>query len=159
MDGPAIGNALATTTKVASYGGAIANVLVNYAISAKKIPQGFEGCTNILNATVTTLQQVASHLTDEAAASPNRERLSRQGLQYVQLLATECAATLVKITPIVADACRESKELKAKRKFDKNSSVKRAVPKLNMNALELNEVAFTEVGIGSLILHLDMTII
>lgn len=146
-------NALATTTKVAVYGGAIANVLVNYAISAKKIPQGFEGCTNILNATVTTLQQVASHLTHEAAASQNHgnQLLNRQGLEYVQLLATECAATLVKIAPIMADACLESKELKAKRKLDKKSLVKRDVTKLDMNTLELDKIAFAKVGVGSLI--------
>ena len=58
----------------------------------------------------------------------------------------------------MADACLDPKELKAKRKLDRKSLVKRDVPRLDMNALELDKVAFTEVGIGSPILHLDMTI-
>ncbi|PVH86049.1 hypothetical protein DL98DRAFT_26694 [Cadophora sp. DSE1049] len=146
MDGRTAENVLATTSKVADYGGAIATVLTNHAISAKKIPRGFEGAINLLNATVTTLQQVSSHLSAEAAASPNYEKqvLSRQGLEYVQLLATECAATFVKIPSIMADACLDPKELKAKRKLEKKSVVKGDDPKLDMNTLQLNKAAFTE---------------
>lgn len=139
-------NALATTSKVARFGGAIISVLTNHAISARKIPRGFEGAINILNATVTTLQQVSSHLAAEAGASPDykKQLFSRPGLEYVQLLATECAATLVTIPSIMADACLDPKELKAKRKLEKKSVVKGDDPKLNIDALELSKAVFTK---------------
>ncbi|KAK0128907.1 hypothetical protein ONS95_000853 [Cadophora gregata] len=148
MDVLAMDDVLALTTKIAGYGGAIASVLTNHAISARKIPRGFEGAINILSATVSTLQQVSSHLSTEVAASPSHEKqcLSRQGLEYVQLIATECATTFVKIPSIMADACLDSKELKVKRKLEKKLIANGDGPKPDNDALQLNKAAFTEVS-------------
>ncbi|KAG4439503.1 hypothetical protein IFR05_005039, partial [Cadophora sp. M221] len=146
MEGPTADDVVAITSKAAGYGGAIASVFTNYSISAKKIPQGLEGAINILNATIATLQQVSSHLKTEtsSAADEQKQLLSRQGLEYVHLLATECAATFVKISSIVSEACLDRKELKAKRKLERKSRAKKDDLKVDIDALKLDTAAFTE---------------
>lgn len=149
MDGPTADDVVTITSKVAGYGGAIASVFTNYSISAKKIPRGLEGAVNILNATIATLQQVSSHVKTEAASATDEQKqlLSRQGFEYVQLLATECASTFVKISSIVTEACLDRKELKAKRKLEKKSRVKKDDLKVDIDALKLDTATFTEVSL------------
>ncbi|KAH7314112.1 hypothetical protein BKA65DRAFT_411336 [Rhexocercosporidium sp. MPI-PUGE-AT-0058] len=149
MDGPTTDNVVAITRKVADYGSAIASVLTNYSISAKRIPQGFEGAINIINATIATLQQVSGHLKTETASVEDKQENQKQilnppGLKYVQLLATECAATFAKIAPIMAEACLDRKQLKAKRKLEKKSLTKKDDLKVEIDTLRLDTAAFTE---------------
>src|SRR6187402_207952 len=121
MEGPSAENVAITTDKVAQYGGGLAVVFHNYALSAERIPRGFEGAVNVLDATVATLKQLLG-LLDRAAGTNSQDSkklFSHEGLTYVQLLATECAATLAKVEPIVADACLNRMELRAKRKLEK----------------------------------------
>ncbi|KAG9230464.1 hypothetical protein BJ875DRAFT_487931 [Amylocarpus encephaloides] len=107
---------------VASYGGQISSVFHQYALIANKIPKGFEGATNILDATVATLRQVSGLFEDQVSSLKNPSRNSyfnSQGNQYVQRLVEECAKSLMRVSPIITDACLPYKEFRAKFKRDK----------------------------------------
>jgi hypothetical protein len=145
MDQLSADNVAAITKKVAAYGSQLAAVFHSYALSAEKIPRGFEGAINILDATVATLNQVLSLLKSEAEgneADSGKRLFSEEGLKYVKLLATECATTLAKVQPIVADACLNAKELKAKRRRDKRELAKNGPLNVDIGALELDEKTF-----------------
>jgi hypothetical protein len=145
MDQLSADNVAAITKEVAAYGSQLAAVFHSYALSAEKIPRGFEGAINILDATVATLNQVLSLLNSEAGgfeAGTGKKLFSEEGLKYVKLLATECATTLAKVEPIVADACLSSKELKVKRRRDKRELAKNGPVSVDTGALELDEKTF-----------------
>jgi hypothetical protein len=93
---------------VSSYGGQLAAVFHNYSLIADRIPGGFEGAINILDATVITLNQVLTLLKDEPKAPyriNGKKLFSEEGLKYVHLLALECASTLARVEPIIEEAC------------------------------------------------------
>jgi hypothetical protein len=131
----------AILTSVAAYGGQLAAVFHHYAIIAEKIPSGFEGAINILDATVAVIKQVLSLVKDEAEG---KKLFNQDGLTYVQLLAQECANTLAKVEPIIAQACLERKDRKAKRKQSKKAASKKLVTEIDALALKLDEKDFLE---------------
>jgi hypothetical protein len=128
-------------TSIAAYGGQLAAVFHNYALIAERIPSGFEGAINILDATVAVLKQVLTLVKDEAEG---KKLFSEEGLQYVQLLAQECANTLAKVEPTIAEACLDRKEREAKRKQNKKAASKKLVNDVDPLALKLDEKAFLE---------------
>ncbi|KAL2061793.1 hypothetical protein VTL71DRAFT_7171 [Oculimacula yallundae] len=151
MDETINDNVVAIASKVANYGGAIAGVLTNHLISVKKVPEGLEGVVSIVNATVATLQQVSNHVkaeTDSATSQQEKRLLSQQGLDYVRLLATECAVTFLKIAPTAADACLDRKELRQKRKLERKALAKKSELetdiKIDREPLILDTDAFAE---------------
>src|SRR4051794_9889445 len=112
---------VAVLRSVSSYGGQLAAVFHNYSLIAERIPSGFEGAINILDATVTTLKQVLTLL--EARAS--KKLFSADGLQYVNLLAVECASTLAKVEPAIDEGCLDRKDRKTLQKRKKKAASKK----------------------------------
>ena len=136
------------TRKIAAYGSQLAAVFHSYALAADKIPPGFEGAINILDATVATLNQVLSLLEAEAKeveAGTTTRLFSEDGLDYVMLLAKECATTLAKVEPTVANACLRAKELKARRRREKKTLAKNGPVAVDINALILDENDFLNI--------------
>lgn len=128
-----------TLTSVAAYGGQLAKVFHNYALIAENIPCGFEGTVNILDAAVIVLQQVLTLVKDEAEG---KKLFNGVGLAYAQLLGQQSANTLVKVQPIIAEACLEGKERKAKRNLKKKEA-RRIIPQeIDLLSLKLDEKAF-----------------
>jgi hypothetical protein len=123
---------------VAGYGDQLAAVFHNYALIAERIPCGFEGAINILDATVAVLKQVLSLVEDEDAG---KRLFSQEGLTYVQLLGQESANTLAKVEPLIAEAGLGRKDRQAKRKQRKRLARKVAVD-IDPLSLQLNERDF-----------------
>jgi hypothetical protein len=148
MDRLSADNVATLTKKVAAYGSQLAAVFHSYGLSAEKVPRGFEGAINVLDATVVALNQVLGLLEPEAENirdGISSGEFSEGGLEYVKLLATECATTLAKVEPIVADACLSSKELKAKRRRERRESGKKIPVPFDIDALELDQKSFLDV--------------
>lgn len=144
MEGIRARDAAAVLTSVAAYGGQLAAVFHNYSLIAERIPPGFEGAINILDATVTTLKQVLPLVIDEASIGSKR-LFSDEGIKYVSLLAFECATTLAKVEPFIEEACLERKERKKLQKQKKKSSKKfKLVPVLDPLSLKLDEKEFLD---------------
>lgn len=132
---------------VATYGGQLSAVFHQYALIAERIPSGFEGATNILDATVATLNQISSLFKDEAEFLKNgtsKGLFGLEGITYVQILVTECAKTLVKVIPIVEDACLPRKEFQAKTKRNKKELAKHGASEIIISELNLDEGAFLQ---------------
>jgi len=135
------------TKKVSAYGSQLAAVFHSYGLSAERVPRGFEGAINVLDATVVALNQVLGLLESEAEYAGDgisRRDFSDGALEYVKLLATECATTLAKVEPIVADACLSAKEAKAKRRQERRAGKKQPIS-LDIDALKLDQDSFLEV--------------
>ena len=133
--------------EVAAYGGKLAAVFHQYALIAERIPSGFEGATNILDATVASLNQISNLLGDHDERPINgtgKKLFSPEGILYVRLLVMECAKTLAKVAPIINDACLPRKEFKAKVKRDKKELAKKSPPEVIPSELELDEKVFLE---------------
>lgn len=148
MDQTSADNVATLTKKVSVYGNQLAAVFHSYGLSAERIPRGFEGAINILDATVVTLNRVLGLLESEAEDirdGTGKRHFSEGGLEYVKLLATECATTLAKVEPIVAGACLSSKELKTKRKREKKELAKNGPVKVDIEGLELDEKVFLDL--------------
>jgi hypothetical protein len=128
-------------SSVAAYGSQLAAVFHNYALIAEKIPSGFEGAINILDATVTVLKQVLSLVKDEAEG---KKLFSEDGLEYARLLAQESANTLAKVEPIIAEACLGREDRKAKRKLSKKAASKKLVTDVDPLSLKLDEKDFLD---------------
>ncbi len=143
MKSPTVNHVALMAEKVAAYGAQLAAVFHNHALSAEKIPRGFEGSINILDVTVTTLKQ-ASSLLNEEAASPGQKLFSDEAIRYMQLLTSECATSLGKIEPTLIDACLSAKDAREKRKADKKAVAKNGEPKIDSFKLALDEKAFLE---------------
>jgi hypothetical protein len=143
MESPTVNHVALMAEKVAAYGAQIAAVFHNHALSAERIPRGFEGSVNILDATVTTLKQALSLLKEEAAGS--RQKLfNDEAIRYVQLLTSECATSLAKIEPTLIAACLSAKDAREKRKAYKKAVAKNGEPKIDPFKLALDEKAFLE---------------
>ena len=141
MDMVKAANVASILTSVAEYSGQLAVVFHNYALITEKIPCGFEGAINILDATVAVLKQVLSLVKDEAEG---KKLFSEEGLTYVEILAQESANTLAKVEPIIAEACLERKDRKAKRKLSKKAAAKKLVIEVDPLSLKLDEKDFLE---------------
>jgi len=126
---------------VAGYGGKLAGVFHQYALIAERVPSGFEGATNILDATVASLNQISRLLGDD---DESLKLFSPEGILYVQLLIRECAKTFAKVVPIIHDACLPPKEFKAKLKRDKKELATKGPPEVIPCGLELDEKLFLE---------------
>jgi hypothetical protein len=130
--------------QVAAYGGQLASVFHTYAFTARRLPRGFEGAINILDATTTSLNQfldLFDHEAESLKIGSGRRLFSDEGLKYVLLLATQCAITLAKVEPIVKDACLGRKELHAKRKLDKETLARDGEPEVDLSSMKLDEKA------------------
>jgi valyl-tRNA synthetase len=136
MDGKA-NHVAAILTSVAGYGGQLAAVFHNYALTAEKIPPGFEGAVNILDATVAVLKQVLKLAKDDAEG---KKLFSVKGLTYVQALAQESAKTMAKVEPIIAEACLHRDEREAKRKQSKKT--KKVLTEIDPISLKIDEKDF-----------------
>ena len=140
-------NVGALLTNVAAYGGQLAAVFHNFALIAERIPCGFEGAINILDATVATLNQVLTLLNDEAEGK-GKKLFSDEGLKYVHLLAKECGTTLFKVEPIIVEACLSRKERtqlhKSRRQRGKKAKSKKPEPEVDLTTLKLDEKDFLE---------------
>ena len=141
MDTIKTDNIAAILTSVAAYGGQLAAVFHNYALIAKKIPCGFEGAINILDATVAVFKQVLSLVEDEIKS---KIIFSEDGLSYVRLLAQESANTLAKVEPILKEACLDREERKSKRKQKKRAASLSVRGDFNPLLLKLDEKHFLE---------------
>lgn len=140
MDVVKANHVAAILTSVAGYGGQLAAVFHNYALIAERIPCGFEGAINILDATVAVLKQVLSLVKDEVEG---KKLFSLEGLTYVQLLAQESANTLAKVEPLIAEACLERVDRKAKRKQRKRVANKLVID-VDSLSLKLDEKDFLD---------------
>lgn len=130
-------------TSVATYGGKIASVFHSYVLIADKIPEGIEGATNVLDATVTTVKQALSLVKEEADHSNGKKLFTQEGLRYMGVLAKECANSLAKIEPIIAENCSNKKDFKARRKHKKKASTKKTpVVDVDPLAFKLGEEDF-----------------
>jgi hypothetical protein len=141
-------NVATLTKKAAAYGSQLATVFHSFSLSAEKIPRGFEGAINVLDATIVTLNQVLNLLESEAEGVRNgieKRHFSNGGLEYVKLLATEFATTLAKVESIVTNACLNAKELKAKRRQEKRELAKNGPVSVDIGNLKLDEIAFLAV--------------
>jgi hypothetical protein len=148
MDHSSVENVATLTKKTGDYGNQLAAVFHNHALAAESLPPGFEGAINVLDATVVTLNQVVSLLNSEAEDIKDglgQRHFSEVGLEYVKLLATECATTLAKVEPIVGNACLNAKDLRAKRRREKRELAKNGPIKVDIGALKLDEKAFLDV--------------
>ncbi|TAQ90242.1 hypothetical protein B7494_g1416 [Chlorociboria aeruginascens] len=130
-----------TVTHVSGYGNQVARVFHNYGLIAEKVPRGFEGAINILDATVTTLNQVLSLLNDEVKDSGKR-LFSEECLEYVQLLTKECAISLSKVEPAILEACLDRKERRLRKKSLKGG--KEESKELDLMGLKIDEKTFLE---------------
>lgn len=133
--------------KVVGYGRQLATVFHQYAAIAKKVPYGFEGATNILDAAITTLTQILDLLKEETVdpkGFTGKKLFSPEGISYVKQLVAECAKTLVKIEPIIADSCLSSREYRAKKRSDKKSLAKDGPPSMEtvFSSMKLDEKDF-----------------
>lgn len=133
--------------KVVNYGRQLATVFHQYAATAKKIPYGFEGATNILDATITTLTQVLDLLKEETAdlkGFTGKKLFSPEGISYVKQLVAECAKTLVKIEPIIVDSCLSGREYRAKKRSDKKTLAKDGPPSIEaiFSSMKIEEKDF-----------------
>ena len=147
MDHLSADNVATLTKKVSGFGGQLTTVFHSYGLSAERVPRGFEGAINVLDATVVALNQVLGLLESEAEYARDgisRRDFSEGALEYVKLLATECATTLAKVEPIVADACLSTKDLKAKRKQKRKESRKKHPVPLDIDTLELDQDSFLD---------------
>jgi hypothetical protein len=143
MEGIKVDDVAAILTSVAAYGGQLAAVFHNYSLTAERIPCGFEGAINILDATVATLKQILAPLNDEAGAS-GKKLFSEEGLKYVHLLASDCATTLSEVEPAIEEACLERQERKALRKRKKKASYIKFIVVPDPLSLKLDEKEFLE---------------
>ena len=143
MDGIKVNDVAAILTSVAAYGGQLAAVFHNYALTAVSIPYGFEGTVHILDATVATLRQILAPLKDEAGPS-GKNIFSEDGLKYVQLLAEHCATSLSKFEPVIEEACLEHQERASLLKRRKKVSAVKFISVPNPLSLRLNEKEFLE---------------
>lgn len=143
MEGIRADNVAAVIKSAATYGGHLAAVFHNYSLIAERIPSGFEGAINILDATVATLKQILAPLNDEAAAS-GKKLFSEEGLKYVHLLALESAITLSKVESAIEEACLDRQERKALLKQKKKPSYKTSVTVPDPLSLKLDEKKFLE---------------
>jgi hypothetical protein len=134
----------AILTSVAAYGRQLAAVFHNHALIAEKIPREFEGVITILDATAAVLKQILSLVVDEAENADGKKLFSEEGLIYVQILAQECANTLAKVEPTIADACIERKDLKVERKQRKKTLSLDPIVNYNPLVLNLDEKDFLE---------------
>ncbi|KAL3428373.1 hypothetical protein PVAG01_01882 [Phlyctema vagabunda] len=94
-------NTATKLTGIAIFGIDLAQVFHNYALIAPRIPTHFEGSINIIDATVTTINQLVSLLTNEVTEIP---AINNEGLKYVELLGTECAVEIARIQLAVIKA-------------------------------------------------------
>ncbi len=148
MDYSSVENVATLTKKVGAFGTQLAAVFHNHALAAESLPPGFEGAINVLDATVVTLNQILSLLNSEAEDIKDglsKRHFSEVGLEYVKILATECATTLAKIEPIVGNSCLSAKDLKAKRRREKRELAKNGPVKVDIGVLKLDEKAFLNV--------------
>jgi hypothetical protein len=145
MEAPIAANVAARVTQVATYGLQIATVFHQYTSTAERIPPGFKGTINTLDATNATLNQILKFLKDEVEAGRNasgRKLFSDEGLIYVQLLATECGKSLFMVERTVVGACMDRKDLKSSYKRMKKG---KPAKKIDFTALELeNDKTFLE---------------
>jgi hypothetical protein len=125
----------AILTSLAAYGGKLAEVFHNHSITAGNLPRAFKGTLNIFDAIVDSLKQVLSLVKDEV---DGRNLFSRQGLEYVHIVALECATTLAKIGHIVAESCLEHKEHEALMERRKKASSENPVTVLDPTKLNLD---------------------
>ena len=123
---------------VAEYGDQLGAVFHKHALTAKKIPRGFEGAINILDATVAVLKPVLDLVNQEA---DGKKFFSIEGLAYVELLVQECANTLAKVEPTMSEAGLEREERKARRKQSKKAA-KKLTTAVDPRSLMLDEKDF-----------------
>lgn len=138
---------LANLTSVSTYGSHIAKALHNYVLLAEYIPTGLEGSINIIDATVSTLNQVLTFVEDGPEFGSNDERneiLSGEGLSYVQTLVKECAATFWKVTQAVDEGCLGRTERRALQKQKRKQKHKPQENKVGLMSLSLDEKEFLE---------------
>jgi len=136
----------AVLKSVSSYGSQLAAVFHNFSLIADRIPSGFEGAVNILDATVTTLNQVLGLLKDENGPSARingKILFNEEGLKYVRLLALECASTLAKVEPAIEEGLLDRKDRKALLKQKKRAS-KKPMRVLDPLSLSLDEKELLE---------------
>jgi len=136
-------NVAATLTSIIDYGGQIAGVFHNFALIAETIPSGFEGSINILDATIATLKQVLGLLKDEVESDGKKKLFSEEGLTYVQVLAKECASTLVRVEGATAKAVRDEEHGSRSRKGKKAKKAKKNEV-IEIETLKLDEKDFLE---------------
>ena len=134
-------------TNVITYVAQLAAVFHNYALIAEPVPRGLGSARKGLDATITTLNQVLTLLKDEAK-DQNQKLFSDEGLEYVWLLATECAIILVKIEPIIVEACLSRKERtqlhRSRRQRGKKAYSKTLEPEVDLTKLKLDEKGLLE---------------
>ncbi|KAF4627447.1 hypothetical protein G7Y89_g10708 [Cudoniella acicularis] len=132
---------------VVSYGRQLATVFHQFALTADRVPYGYEGAINILDATITTLNQIVALLKDETEGLKNCTQkllFSSEGITYVKQLVSECAKTLARIEPIITDASLPRKEFRAKSKRDKKAAAKNGEPDVVYSSLKLDEKTLLE---------------
>jgi hypothetical protein len=134
---------------VHSYGTKLTSCLHQYALIADKIPSGFEGATNIFDASIATLNKVSSLFRDESSGRryPAKDHpLNDDGLKYVTGLVVESARCWTKIEDAVKDACLPTKEYRAKIRRDEKKweRVGNYQNDVNLFALTLDEKIFLD---------------
>ena len=125
--------------RVLSYGQKLVSVFHQYTISAGKIPQGFEGVTNIFDASLATLTRVSSIFKDESNGQRYKDSdhpLNDDGLSYVAGLVLESARAWKEIESAIADSCLPVKEYRAKTKRDQKEAMK-GIKKNNLDISNL----------------------
>lgn len=161
MEGVGEADVAAVLTSVTAYGGQLAAVFHNYSLLAERIPRGFEGFLNILDATVAALKEVLTLFNDEHATTSNhrdgKNVFSETGLRYVKLLSSECGTTLRNVEVAIEEACLSSLQehkalLKQKRKGSNQKAVDPLLVKLDekdfLRNVEKMTWAWAEDGIG-----------
>jgi len=144
---PTVDGVISLTTVAAKYGGQIASVLHKYSLAAETVHPGSEGSINIIDATVTILNQALS-LLDQARKDGKQMILSDVGVKYVSLLVTEVAVAFSHIEPLLIWGCatgakaRELRREQHKKQMEEKASDKRQV---NVSKLTMDEEAFLQL--------------
>jgi hypothetical protein len=135
--------------RVLSYGTKLASCFHQYALIADKVPSGFEGVANILDASIATLNKVSSLFKDESSGQRYKAKdhpLNDDGLKYVTGLLNESARCLTKIGDAIEAACLPTKEYRTKKRRDDKKWKKNGKVEIDIifSALMLDEKAFLE---------------
>jgi hypothetical protein len=102
---------------VISYGEALVSVFHEYALNADKVPRGFDGITNIFDASLATLTKVSSIFKDESLGQRYKATdhpLNEKGLSYVAGLVLESARAWKVIESAIVDTGLSSQEYQTK---------------------------------------------
>ncbi|EPE31323.1 FYVE/PHD zinc finger [Glarea lozoyensis ATCC 20868] len=132
---------------VICYGEAFVSVFHEYALNADKVPRGFDGITNIFDASLATLTKVSSIFKDESLGQRYKAAdhpLNEKGLSYVAGLVLESARAWKVIESAIADTYLTPQEHRAKMRTEEKALKNGGKKAIDISTLNLDQKALLE---------------